>query len=503
MDTSTSSLGTVSETESCLTRDSSLEISRSIALSRIPTRRPPATHRKRLSFNVSGTVFVTSAFLFDNHPDTLLGCDERDYFFDPRREEYVFDRDPKVFRYILMYYRTGSLHFPQDETAQAFEDELTFFGIRPDLIAPCCREVYTDNKEAEEKYRQDCMQPKERPRSGPLAKLWQILEDPYNCAAATVIFSVTGLFIVLSILANAVETIWCLDYDMVTYVRCGERYKVTFSVIEVASVGVFTTEYILRLIATPDRRKFLKSLLSIVDIVSILPFYIALCIPENKELNGFFVTLRIFRVFRVFKLSRSSANMRLLGNTLTACLQDLSFLLFALAVMVTIFATVMYYCDKGHPDSNFHSIPHGIWFIVVTMTTVGYGDTVPETLAGKLVTTVCCLSSIVLLTLPVTIIVSNFSAIYAMELEALKRKNFEPVMSEKPEIKGFERQHEHLLECLQSTTDRRFKRLKSTETLGDYQNRIGSTSTDDGSSDWQDMSPDFTTNQDTYVFLPQ
>jgi len=111
--------------------------------------------------------------------------------------------------------------------------------------------------------------------------------------------------------------------------------------------------------------------MSVIDLVAILPYYIGLCIPENDEVSGAFVTLRVFRVFRIFKFSRHSAGLRILGNTLTACASELGFLVFTLAMAIIIFATVMFYAEKNVPETTFTSIPDAFWYTIVTMTTLG------------------------------------------------------------------------------------------------------------------------------------
>ncbi|KAI8504039.1 Potassium voltage-gated channel sub D member 1 [Branchiostoma belcheri] len=322
-----------------------------------------------------------------------------------------------------------------------------------DIVGACCREAYMEKKEALEQIESSAANGEGGASTVTVrARLWSILDDPLSGTVAQAAFYVTGCMIVASIVANVVETIWCPKFGVLDeWLRCGDRYRITFSVVEITCVTYFTIEYSLRLFAAPNRREFVKSPLSVIDLVSIVPFYIALCIPENKELNGVFVTLRVFRVFRIFKLSRSSSGMQLLGQTLKACMRDLGFLLFALAMTVVIFATMMYYCERGRPESNFTSIPAGFWYIVVTMTTLGYGDMVPNTIVGMLVTAFCCLSSVVLLTLPVTVIVSNFNAIYRPEKVYRGDKALLTGGMENPERERFNRQHQHLIDCLRNT----------------------------------------------------
>lgn len=94
----------------------------------------------RVTINVSGRLFVTYCQTLARFPDTLLGSDEREYFYDADRKEYFFDRDPALFARVLSYYRSGGrVHWPRSECVGAFVDELAFFGIRAgDAVADCC-----------------------------------------------------------------------------------------------------------------------------------------------------------------------------------------------------------------------------------------------------------------------------------------------------------------------------------------------------------------------------
>ena len=96
-----------------------------------------------------------------------------------------------------------------------------------------------------------------------------------------------------------------------------------------------------------------------------------LFMPKNEDVSGAFVTLRVFRVFRIFKFSRHSQGLRILGYTLKSCASELGFLLFSLTMAIIIFATVMFYAEKGTNKTNFTSIPAAFWYTIVTMTTLG------------------------------------------------------------------------------------------------------------------------------------
>ena len=120
-----------------------------------PLPAPPITKttRKRedekFVINVSGRRFETWRNTVEKYPDTLLGSNEREFFFDEDSREYFFDRDPDIFRHILNYYRTGKLHYPKHECLMSYDEELAFFGIIPDVIGDCCYEDYRDRKRGE------------------------------------------------------------------------------------------------------------------------------------------------------------------------------------------------------------------------------------------------------------------------------------------------------------------------------------------------------------------
>lgn len=99
----------------------------------------------RSSFRVSenDSVFFLQTWknTLDRYPETLLGSSEKEFFFNEDTQEYFFDRDPEMFRHILNFYRTGKLHYPRHECVQAFDEELAFYGIVPEIIGDCCMEV--------------------------------------------------------------------------------------------------------------------------------------------------------------------------------------------------------------------------------------------------------------------------------------------------------------------------------------------------------------------------
>ncbi|XP_047437865.1 potassium voltage-gated channel subfamily D member 3-like isoform X4 [Mugil cephalus] len=447
--------------------------------------------------NVSGRRFQTWRTTLDRYPDTLLGSSEKDFFYNEETKEYFFDRDPDAFRSILNFYRTGKLHYPRHECISAYDEELTFFGIIPEIIGDCCYEEYKDRKrENLERLQDDQEENKDQkmPNMNFRETMWRAFENPHTSTMALVFYYVTGFFIAISVITNVVETVPCGSTANQKDMPCGERYTVAFFCMDTACVMIFTVEYLMRLFAAPSRYRFMRSVMSIIDVVAILPYYIGLVMTNNEDVSGAFVTLRVFRVFRIFKFSRHSQGLRILGYTLKSCASELGFLLFSLTMAIIIFATVMFYAEKGSSSSKFTSIPASFWYTIVTMTTLGYGDMVPKTIAGKIFGSICSLSGVLVIALPVPVIVSNFSRIYHQNQRADKRRAQKKarlaririaksgsanafiqskrngLLNELLELTGteedehkltkstslLESQHHHLLHCLEKTTAHEF-----------------------------------------------
>jgi potassium voltage-gated channel Shaw-related subfamily C protein len=132
----------------------------------------------------------------------------------------------------------------------------------------------------------------------------------------------------------------------------------------------------------------------------------------NIDLFEFF---SITRIFRLFKLTRHYGGLKLLIHTFSASARELMLLIFFLVLFIVIFASLIYYAERLHrnPDNDFTSIPIGLWWSIVTMTTVGYGDMVPKTYAGMMVGGLCALTGVLTIALPVPVIVANFAMYYS------------------------------------------------------------------------------------------
>ena len=152
-------------------------------------------------------------------------------------------------------------------------------------------------------------------------------------------------------------------------------WKNIFQICEMVSVIWFTFEFFIRFFTCPNKKKFMMGFLNIIDIVSIMPFYITLMLNRHEGIGlENLRVIRLVRVFRIFKLSRHSKGLQILGLTLRASMRELGLMVFFLAIGVILFSSAVYYLETD----NFSSIPDAFWWAIITMCTVGYGDKVSE-----------------------------------------------------------------------------------------------------------------------------
>lgn len=191
-----------------------------------------------------------------------------------------------------------------------------------------------------------------------------------------------------------------------------------FFYIECVCNAWFTLEFLIRITASPNRCVFIKSSVNLIDMVATLSFYLDLALQrfashlENADILEF---LSIIRIMRLFKLTRHSSGLKILIQTFRASAKELTLLVFFLVLGIVIFASLVYYAERTqyNPKNDFKSIPLGLWWALVTMTTVGYGDMVPKTYVGMFVGALCALAGVLTIALPVPVIVSNFAMYYS------------------------------------------------------------------------------------------
>lgn len=181
-------------------------------------------------------------------------------------------------------------------------------------------------------------------------------------------------------------------------------------------VVVFTMELSVKYYIAKFNPRFFCDIMVIVDIAAVAPWYIGWIIPGDAVDLSFLRAVRLLRVIRAVKLGNSSAGVKVFVVALKKSVPQLASMLFFMLVACIIFASLEFSFEKMDETSMFTSIPSTIWWCIVTMTTVGYGDSYPVTVWGKLVAIVAMLSGILIFALPITVIGSNYESAYRLEV---------------------------------------------------------------------------------------
>lgn len=196
-----------------------------------------------------------------------------------------------------------------------------------------------------------------------------------------------------------------------------QQYDRAFRIFDAVSVAIFTVEYVLRVWVCVQhlplarmsplkaRLRFAASPYSIIDLLAILPFYITLFFPF-LDLR----VLRIFRLLRLFKLARYSPALATLGRVLVDERRALIASLLIMLGSLTLAATVMYNVERHAQPDVFGSIPQAMWWAAATLTTVGYGDAVPVTGAGRTLGVLVMVFGLGMFALPIGIVASGFAS---------------------------------------------------------------------------------------------
>ncbi len=181
----------------------------------------------------------------------------------------------------------------------------------------------------------------------------------------------------------------------------GDNYPEFFWTLEWILTGIFTIEYIMRIWISPHRIRYIFSFWGFIDLLSIFPTYLSLFISGYHYL----LVLRIFRllrVFRIMKLVRFMSEAQMLLHALKSSVHKIGIFMLSVVAIVTFLGTIMYVIEGG--QEGFTSIPQSMYWAVVTVTTVGYGDMVPHTVLGKFISSFAMLIGYAIIAVPTGII---------------------------------------------------------------------------------------------------
>lgn len=230
--------------------------------------------------------------------------------------------------------------------------------------------------------------------------------------------------LIVLILANGVAVV------LESVPSIGRDYRTFFALFERFSILVFTVEYVARLWSIVEldnprykhplwgRLRYATTPLALIDLLAIVPFYLSFLLPIDLRV------LRVLRLVRMFKLTRYSAAMNLLLAALRQELSAIAAVLFVLLLLLVIASSLAYLAEHEVQPQAFGTIPHAMWWAIVTLTTVGYGDVVPITPWGKVVGGLIGIIGIGMVALPAGLLASGFS-----EQLHQRRREFEATSS--------------------------------------------------------------------------
>ena len=186
-----------------------------------------------------------------------------------------------------------------------------------------------------------------------------------------------------------------------------DRWSRSFLVAEWVFTAIFTLEYVARLACSRQPLRYALSFFGVVDLLALLPTYLALLVPEAHSLIDVRV-LRLLRIFRIFKLTAYMTEYQVLGQALKASRRKIVVFVSAVAMIVLVLGTVMYVVEG--PEHGFDSIPTAVYWAATTMTTTGYGDITPKTEVGRAITTLMMLLGWGTLAVPTGIVTAEMTS---------------------------------------------------------------------------------------------
>ncbi|KAM3862720.1 voltage-gated potassium channel regulatory subunit KCNG3-like isoform 2-T2 [Diretmus argenteus] len=368
--------------------------------------------------------------------EVLEVCDD----YDRDRNEFFFDRHSEAFSFIMLYVQHGKLRFVPHMCELSFYNEMIYWGLESSHLQVCCQRRLDDRMSDSSVH----FSPEEEAR-GPgnrsrwLERMRRTFEEPTSSVAAQILASVSVVFVLVSMVLLCASTL--PDWKTAESSVDAHRYETPLTwpslsllaltflllsscrIIEAVCIGWFTAECIVRFIVARDKCEFVRRPLNIIDLLAISPYYISVTMSiltgENSQLQRAGVTLRVLRIMRIFwviKLARHFLGLQTLGLTLRRCYREMVMLLVFICVAMAIFSALAQLLEHGldleSGNQDYASIPAACWWVIISMTTVGYGDMYPITVPGRVLGGLCVVSGIVLLALPITFIYHSFIQCY-------------------------------------------------------------------------------------------
>ncbi|XP_028401790.1 potassium voltage-gated channel subfamily A member 6-like [Dendronephthya gigantea] len=376
---------------------------------------------RRVKILIRGELFETFEETLMKFPDTLLGSRrKRRQHYQPEKDAYVFEeRNKFAFNAILFFYQSGGiLAKPEDVPFTIFTRELEFFELVD--YFPACWTLKAV--------------PVELPKSPWQKTLWSLFQDPKSSTVAMLFSWISFSFIVITTAIFCFETtkigylLLCKNNGTVPNVKAPICVQNTeWFIVDSVITAWFVLEYAAGLLTAQRKVKFVFSFLGVIDLLSILPYFGILFLDTDGEAQFHMRALRLLRftrVIRVLKLAHHIEALRLLGYTIKQCLYLLVGLMLLVAILTISLSSLIYFAEKDLKTSSIKDSPDAAWFVIITLTNVGYGDVVPASVLGKMVGAITTILGILIVfILPAPVLLNHFEEIYSLRKERKKLKD--------------------------------------------------------------------------------
>ncbi|KAK3085086.1 hypothetical protein FSP39_024051 [Pinctada imbricata] len=431
---------------------------------------------ERFKLNVGGTVFEISQDKLAKYPETFLGkLTKTSKIYEELSDSFFIDRNPEFFNSILDLYRLDVLHLPSGTCGAVIRAELEFWEIPLDKLCQCCqREYFKYERELEliEKIRKTFAEgelkysAKELHSSKfkrVLNRIWLFFDQPKSSVYAKVFSGVFLMFVLMSLLSFVLGSIqdfrfplevfqnnftlrWLVEESDIRFfneLNLNNAKEVMFVttipkfyllLMDLICAIFFTFEFLLHFLSCPMKLRFFTYPLNVIDAILVVCM-ISLYILDQyiEELINYYYVMKIYliirallvmRLFRLFRFLKIYSGFRILVLSIRSSLKEFCLLFFSFVIASVIFASLIYYAEF-HTPNTIPDIPSGIWWSIVTMTTVGYGDFVPKSGYGYVVGTGCAFVGLIILALPIALVATNFNDFYDRNKERKDREKLE------------------------------------------------------------------------------
>ena len=219
---------------------------------------------------------------------------------------------------------------------------------------------------------------------------------------------VVQFLVVISLLSFSLETLPNLSKNQIFILK----------LIEIVIITIFSIEYLLRIFVTDKKFKYIFSFYGLIDLLTILPFYLSLTI-DLRSLRA----LRLLRLFRILKLVRFNKAINRFQEALKIAREEIIIFIFATCIVLYLSSVGIFFFENAIQPDKFSSVFHSLWWAIVTLTTVGYGDIYPLTLGGRIFTFFILILGLGVVGIPAGLIASALTAVRRKEENDSKKNN--------------------------------------------------------------------------------